>query len=167
MKDSLVGLKNTGANHIILACNTSRLFLPEIYKSNPELEGNIINIIENCVDWASLNEANLEVNLMASEGTIESKVYQNTFKAYGIKCNAPHEREFNKFRYCIEAVKQNRFDDDVEETFISLFKNDGVYILGCTELPILRDKYSEYLKTFKIIDPIEITLKKLYLEFKS
>ena len=75
MSDSMEKLVNSGANKIILACNTSHLFLPEIYKKVPSLKEKVIHIINNCVEKIN-NDGIKEIYLIGSEGTIESKIYQ-------------------------------------------------------------------------------------------
>lgn len=48
MTNSMQNLVNSGCTRIILACNTSHLFLDEIYKRVPSLQEKVINIISNC-----------------------------------------------------------------------------------------------------------------------
>ena len=74
MTESMGHLIDTGCNRIILACNTSHLFLPEIYQKIPKLENYIINIIDVTVDKI-VEEKIDKVFLIASEGTIDSNIY--------------------------------------------------------------------------------------------
>lgn len=68
-------------------------------------------------------------------------------------------------RKCIESVKQDKYSEDVRESFIKLMsESDMPYILGCTELPILHEKYHKDICT-KIYDPLQITLEKLKGEY--
>ena len=55
MADSIDGLLKIGGGsaRIILACNTSHLFLPQIYKKVPEAKSAVINIIHSCVEQIS------------------------------------------------------------------------------------------------------------------
>ena len=165
MEESLTYLQNGGANRIILACNTSHLFLKDVYVINPTLESNIVSIIDACVKTVAAKKEIRSVNLLASEGTIESRVYQEAFDKLGIDCIAPLRQDYKTLRYCIEAVKQNKYSESVKEAFISLFNKEGVYILGCTELPILYDRYSESLEGVEVIDPLESALRKIHNEF--
>lgn len=50
MSDSMKNLVDSGCSKIILACNTSHLFLPKIYEKVPELRNKVLNIIDNCVE---------------------------------------------------------------------------------------------------------------------
>lgn len=141
MTASLQNLVNTGCNHILLACNTSHLFLPRILAENPEWGGSIINIIDACVNKLKEDDVH-KVYLLASEGTILSNVYGEKLKAAGIQCDTPAEQDFKLLRDCIEAVKQNKYSDDVKNIFLDLLNREEYCILGCTELPILCEKYA-------------------------
>ena len=49
MADSMQRLKDAGCTRIILACNTSHLFLPKVYEKVPGLEPLVVHIIKGCV----------------------------------------------------------------------------------------------------------------------
>ena len=53
MADSMQHLKDSGCTRIVLACNTSHLFLPKIFKKVPGLEESVIHIINICVNQIS------------------------------------------------------------------------------------------------------------------
>lgn len=165
MIDSMQNLVDSGCTHIVLACNTSHLFLPEIYKKVPSLENKVINIIKQCVSTIQ-NDGVKEVYLLGSEGTIDSSIYQNALEKYGIKCIVPKKDEYRLIRQCIEAVKQNVYNEETKNIFVELVNRYDTCILGCTELPILYDKYkSDIAKSKKIYDPLLLVLKRLKEEY--
>lgn len=49
MSASMQNLISAGASRIILGCNTSHVFLNDIYKLHPEIKNYVINIIDECV----------------------------------------------------------------------------------------------------------------------
>lgn len=159
MANSLSNLIASGANKLILACNTSHLFLEDIYKIRPELKDYIINIID--VTAIFLKNHNIRcVYLLASEATIDSKIFVKTFSKYDIEVKYPPENDYAAIRTCIEAAKRNQYSPKVKEIFLMLLNADLPYILGCTELPILYKKYKEFLPGNKIIvDPLEVSLR--------
>lgn len=165
MTDSMQNLVDSGCTHIVLACNTSHLFLPEIYKKVPSLENKVVNIIKQCVSTIQ-NDGVKEVYLLGSEGTIDSSIYQNALEKYGIKCIVPKKDEYRLIRQCIEAVKQNKYNEDTKNIFVELVNRYDTCILGCTELPILYDKYkSDIAKSKNIYDPLLLVLKRLKEEY--
>lgn len=165
MTDSMQNLVDSRCTHIVLACNTSHLFLPEIYKKIPSLENKVINIIKQCVSTIQ-NDGVKEVYLLGSEGTIDSCIYQNALEECGIKCIVPKKDEYSLIRECIEAVKQNKYNESTKKFFVELVNRYDTCILGCTELPILYDKYkSDIAKSKKIYDPLLLVLKRLKEEY--
>ena len=69
MFESMQYLMDAGATRIILACNTSHLFLPQIYDKIPQLKDRVVNIIDNCVDEIKKQSVK-SVYLLGSEGII-------------------------------------------------------------------------------------------------
>lgn len=166
MAESMQGLVNAGCTRIILACNTSHLFLTRIYERVPALESRVIHIINTCVDQISTDRIS-EVYLLASEGTIESTIYQNAFVERNIKCIVPQPEAYSMLRDCIESVKQNKYTDEVESTFIDLVNRYPACILGCTELPILYEKYKNKVTCKRIYDPLLLSLIQLKKEYDN
>lgn len=169
LSESIINLKNAGCSSIVLACNTSHVFLPYILKKHPELEPIVENIIVNCSEEiVRNNDIKEKISLIATEGTIESNIYQNTMQKDGINIQSPSEELYKELRMYIEAVKQN----DISETCLKKFKEfihnqpSNILIAGCTEFPVLIDYLSEEdFEGIKIYDPLEITLKKLHTSF--
>jgi aspartate racemase len=165
MSSSISNLINAGAKKIIITCNTAHYFLDDVYRNVPESKDIIINIIEELA--IKLHEDNVdEVSLIASEGTLMSKLYQNAFEKYDIKVNAPGEDDFPKLREFIEVVKQNKpINSDVKKDFIDLIneQKDGTVILGCTEFPVIYKYVKEEIKNenITIYDPLDVAILKI------
>ena len=166
MAESMEYLSNAGCTRIILACMTSHLFLPQIYEKVPSIQDKVINLIDNCATY--IKKDNIKsVYLLGSEGTIESKIFQNTLENYGIKCEVPSESDYTIMRDCIEAVKQNTYDKEIKEKFLNLVNRSNNVILGCTELPILYQKYKDSITSQNIYDPLSLGLKTLKKEYEN
>ena len=166
------GLTNTiqnfidvGVTKIIMTCNTAHYYLSSVYENIPESKNIIINIIEELA--IQLNNDNVkEVSLIATEGTILSNIYQQTFDEYDIKINAPSEEDFYKMRDLIEVVKQKKeVNSKVKKDFIDLLKEQeyNSVILGCTEFPVLYKHIKEDIKkdNLTIYDPLESAIFKI------
>ena len=170
LSNSMGKLLEMGVTRIILACNTSHIFLPEIMKLVPDAEKAVLNIIDLCGREIKLNGMD-SIDLIASEGTILSGIYNETFKRHGIEVNSPSEDQFAELRGFIEAVKQDKMDDGVLKAFASYvnsFQHEAV-ILGCTELPIIYRKALEHKYSFSkgIFDPLQASLDFLKDEYNS
>ena len=166
MSESMDYLTKAGANRILLACMTSHLFLPKIYEKVPALKGKVLNLIENCAKI--INDDNIkDVYLLGSEGTLDSKIFQNELEKYGIICNVPREDDYKILRDVIESVKQDNYSPETKEKFLSLVNRSKYVILGCTELPILYNKYYDDIKIEKAYDPLKLALETLKKEYDN
>ncbi len=162
LKDSIENLVNAGCTDIILACNTSHCFLNAIYKVNPVLKDYVRDIIENCAD--DLQAAGIkEVFLIASEGTIQTHIYDDHFNSKGISVASPGDEEQIRIRKFIEAVKQDRIEDDVVEDFADYINGieSECIILGCTEIPVLWDQIKDQIHGKVVVNPLECVLRNI------
>jgi len=156
MCSSVQWLLNAGATKLVLACNTSHCFLPDIYHRVPGARNAIVNIIEKCCKTVA--ESGIKhVGLIASEGTIQSKVFECELDKYGITMTYPHNEQFALQRKLIEAVKQDSISDTTIKEFVSLLHsgNNEAIILGCTEFPVLFSRCNkDDLDGIRIFDPL-------------
>lgn len=166
MTESIQYLISGGCKYIILGCNTSHLFLPEIFKRCPETKKVVVNIIDICVQQVKEFHKK-DIYLLASEGTIDSLIYQNALEKIGIKCVVPKKEEYKVLRECIESVKQNRYGNEIKEKFLDLVNRNKNCILGCTELPVLYDMYKDSVVRKNIYDPVRLALEQLKKEYQE
>lgn len=168
MGDSLRHLMDAGATRIVLACNTSHLFLPRVYETLPGAEEKVVHIIRNCADTVE-NDGIKKAFLLGTEGTIDSHIYQDYLAEKGIECLAPSQDEYTDLRDCIEAVKQDIYTEEVFAKFLNMVNRYDACILGCTELPILYEKtmeaHADKVTCRRIYDPLRIVLEKLRKEY--
>ena len=66
MTDSIRGLIAAGATRIILGCNTSHVFLPDVYEKFPEAKDHVVDMVECCAEQL-LNENVRSVYLLATK----------------------------------------------------------------------------------------------------
>ena len=157
-------IKNN-VDYIVLACNTSHVFIEDVYNNVPESKGKIVHIIETCAK--EIKNLNIKkVKLYASEGTIQSKIYDDIFTKYNIEIEKTQESEFAEIRKWIEAVKTSNINEETIKSFIEKINSEECknVVLGCTELPILYNKCKEKINT-SVFDPLESTIQ--YLKEKQ
>ena len=70
-------------------------------------------------------------------------------------------------RICIEAVKQNLYTIEAHDAFVKLINRCDACILGCTELPVLYEKYREDIKCKIVYDPLYLSIMKLRRDFDN
>jgi aspartate racemase len=171
LTDSIKRLVDAGCDYVVLACNTSHVFLEEIFKKAPETQPYVLNIIELCAEHIVSSGLNKDdtLALIATEGTIQSKIYQETFKKYGLDVVSPSETVFKELRFFIEAVKTNSLDNQITTEFCDFLRKQpgNNLILGCTEFPVIFNKLKKpkSIQSLNVFDPLEATLLFLHKVF--
>lgn len=174
MSESVTNMINAGANRIVFACNTSHVFLPLVAERVKGFSMQSLNIIDLC--GKVLNSQHIHrVGLMATEGTIDTHIYEDILRKYDVSVDAPNNQQYVELREFIEAVKQNNIDKSVMvkfSNFVNGFVEDTV-VLGCTELPILYRKciddglISMGGEHKYIVDPLQCVIDELVKEYKE
>lgn len=149
---------DNNVDYVIYACNTSHAFIEDVEERIPESKGKILNIIEAVADEIKANKVK-KIKLYASEGTIDSKIYDKFFDEKRIKIVVPDEEELKTIRTWIEAVKTENITKKIKDSFIEKINNEkDPVVLGCTELPILYEACKKEVK-IATFDPLESVIK--------
>lgn len=169
-------LEASGADVIILACNTAHAIIENIQAS---LNTNIINMIEEVAKFFLYHYPRIKkVGLLASLGTIHAKLYHNTFSKYGIEIVTCDGDMCKKVHQAIYAIKTGFINESYniqpKHSQKAMVTKDLLYpqkliisaleclrsqnikhtILGCTELPLVVS--SSIYRWQIIIDPNQI-----------
>ena len=152
--DMVKKLEISQSNVIVMPCNTASYFYKEI-QNNTKVP--FINIVEETVKYLS-NHNIKKIGLLATCGTIKSKIYEDLLNHYHIECVIPKQNDqeiISKVIY--DGVKSNK-DIDLTDFFNITKKllDEGCekIILGCTELSALRKMKNMYQDEF--LDAMEI-----------
>lgn len=136
--DTGKGLVAQGAEVIAIPCITAHFFQKELEE---KIGVYIINAIEETACYLK-SEGISSVGIMATEGTIQSRLFQRVFKEYGIICNIPTSQGQAKIMHIIyDNVKAGLpVDMDMfEEASGELYHMGAeVNLLGCTELSMIK-----------------------------
>lgn len=168
LAESARNLLEAGATHLVFACNTSHVFLEEVYEQLPEARERVVNIIELCARRMAERDIR-SCYLLATEGTIAVGVYQQVFERLGIDVSSPSPEEQVLLRDFIEVVKQNKVDEAERGRLYSYIEGLGQddVILGCTELPVLYGDAGETLGSTRIHDPLAYAIELLVNEYRQ
>lgn len=162
-------LEQGGANAIVIPCNTAHAFIDRV---QPFLQIPIINMLEETAKEIVHKFPTVkQVGLLATTGTIQSKIYQNIFTQYGLEIlepNIEHQKVMMSVIYGEHGVKAGFTDGECKESLINVILhliNNGAEasILGCTELPLViagSDDYSLAGKLIPLLDPTKIVARK-------
>lgn len=140
---SAVTLWAMGAEILVMPCNTAHYYYSEIQKN---VDIPVLNMIELTCS-ALVQKGIKKAGLLATEGTIKSRIYQKVFEKSRIELIIPDEIEQRVITDLIyNGVKNGNKSYDVTETKLlikSIFDRGAeTLILGCTELPVAMDMYS-------------------------
>lgn len=130
-----------GAELIAIPCITAHFFQRELEK---EIACPILHAIEETARYLQ-SEQVTHVGIMATDGTNESRLFQQVLGQYGIQCTVPEESQQHKVMHIIyDNVKAGTTIDmqAFKEAARSLFdKGAQVILLGCTELSVVKQDY--------------------------
>ncbi len=131
-------LVKQGADVIVIPCITAHFFRDALEK---DIDCPIIHSIEE-TGYYLQSEGISKVGIMATDGTIQSKLFQNILGKYGISCVVPEQAGQASVMHIIyENVKKGlpiemeRFEAVSSELFS---KGAQVILLGCTELSMAK-----------------------------
>ena len=151
-------LEKLGVEMISIPCNTSCYFHKQLQN---EINVKINNIVENTVKYIYDNKIK-EVAILATTGTIKSNLYQKELDKYNIKYIYPNQDKVMEIIY--DYIKSGK--EVTKEIFLDTIKDMKVdaFILGCTELSILKGKLN---LDNKFIDPLEIECENILKYFNK
>ena len=151
-------LENAGADMIIMACNTAHYFATELAKATS------LPIISMPEETAHLLKKRgiKKVALLATDGTVQSGVYQNVLDAEEIETIYPnHEQQALIMSVIYNYIKRGILDAsklpvrEVLDVCIDLKKRGAeAVLLACTELPVAFDVMG--LLDESCVDPTEV-----------
>ncbi len=140
---SAISLWTMGAQLLVMPCNTAHYFYSDIQRL---VDIPILNMIE--LTHSALSERGVKkVGLLATEGTINSGIYQKTFENSEIELIKPDSDEQTDITDMIyngvKAGKKKYDVTSVKKVLDAMIENGAeTLILGCTELPIAMDMYN-------------------------
>lgn len=147
-------LKKQGCEYFAMPCITAHYFGKEITET---IGSGFINMIEETAKF--LNKKKIDtVGLMATDGTVKSKVFEDTLNAYGINVVVPSDEKQKLVMKVIydevKAGKEVSVNDlyEVKEELKS--KGAKLCLLGCTELSVVKGNYTlddEFLDVLEIL----------------
>ncbi|HAK42136.1 MAG TPA: aspartate racemase [Clostridium sp.] len=146
-------LQQMGADFIIIPCNTAHYFFYDLIK---EINTPIINMVEETAKYVyKENYKDEKICLLATMGTMQSRIYNNEFDKFGIRLSNTDRKIQEKVTVLIKSIKGNNLEKSkLIKSWINneLRKYDNTkFILGCTELSVILN-----LEDDIFIDPMDI-----------
>lgn len=136
-----IGLVKQGAEILAIPCITAHYFQQQLEQ---EISCPILHAIEETARYLQEEQIS-HVGIMATDGTIQSQLFQEILGKYDIKCTIPEEKAQSQVMHIIyDNVKAGRpIEMEVfKEASNHLFeKGAQVILLGCTELSMVKRDY--------------------------
>lgn len=157
-------LQNSGADFLVIPCNTAHYFLPEIQKhvSIPILDMTKL-LIKKILEE---NPPIRKIGILATTGSIKARIYQEYFERLGIESILPSEEEQENLVmhavYGANGIKAGKKTIakkkliDIAHRLIE--RGAEVLVLGCTEIPLVLKQKDFDIKLF---DPMAISAKEI------
>ncbi|QFU00342.1 Aspartate racemase [Halomonas sp. THAF5a] len=158
-------LEADGAHAIAIPCNTAHAFVARI---QPYIGIPIVNMLTAVVEHISASrEAPVRVGLLATSGTVESRVYHEVVTAAGHELLAPdaeYQARVMEAIYGGLGVKAGHVVGACSEHLQAaiehlLARGAEVIILGCTELPLIELDPARF-QGVALLDPSEILARR-------
>ncbi len=140
LQKSAIALEKAGADFLVMTCNTAHYYVNEIIKV---INIPFISILDASVDASLKRNPKLKrIGLLAANGTINAKVYENHYKMAGVSSIVPNEEEQARVMDIIYQVKAKQVTPELKQE-IKLLANQlierGAEMIlgGCTEIPLI------------------------------
>lgn len=133
-------LQDAGADFLVMVCNTAHAFADAIEEATSIP---FISIIDESVrEIEVVCPSAQKVGLMATDGCIETGIYQRAVEASGRQAVVPDGGELSELMDLIHAVKAGDKSAGITAAMESVAsklvgKGADVLIAGCTEIPIV------------------------------
>ena len=154
MIESVNKMKSIGIQDVYIPCNSASYFIPEVEDG---IEGvNITGTISTTIDYIKQNYKNKKVVVLGAHIVYNKEPYRKGLENAGFEY-VKHDAEIQKdVEHLIYQIKTDYISDDLineakilYSNIITKYKID-LFVLGCTELCIVFDKFQQ--KEVTIID---------------
>ncbi|HBV01467.1 MAG TPA: hypothetical protein DEF00_03705 [Candidatus Taylorbacteria bacterium] len=131
-------LEMAGVDFLVMPCNSLHAFIDNIRSA---VKIPVLSIVEETTKF--LKKENIsEVGIISTSITLNKKLYENSFKANGIKQITLDDFQQAKIGKMIHNLVSNRHDNKDREELIKIIsdfemKGIGHVILACTDLQLL------------------------------
>ncbi|UCH57800.1 MAG: amino acid racemase [Candidatus Bathyarchaeota archaeon] len=153
-------LEEAGADFLIIPCNTAHHFIDELRES---LRVSVLHMIEMTAEMVRREFPEVEkAGLIATDGTVDSRIYERFFSKSGINIRVPDEALQRRTMEAIyEHIKRGELREgrrivlEVAESLMG--RGAEMVICGCTEVSlVLKDGDI----AVPVVDPMQVLAEK-------
>jgi aspartate racemase len=163
LADQIDELRRLGVKAVALACNTAHAWHAELQGSNSDVELiHIGDVTARCLS----RRGETEVCVLATAGTIKSRIYATSLGKYGLGCHEPNADELDIIMAGIyEGVKSGNYDYGracFSKAVSRMERRTGVgsFLMACTEIPLALS-LADVPATCRLYDPTRLSAREL------
>ncbi|MFH1631253.1 MAG: amino acid racemase [Candidatus Aenigmatarchaeota archaeon] len=151
--DEAERLEKSGADFIVMPCNSLHIFIKEIRNA---VKIPVLSIVEETIKFLKKNKFN-NVGIVSTSATIKNRLYENAFEENTISYETPdsfQQAKLGKIILNLVIGMQNNKDREELIKIISDFEKKDVdcVVLACTDLQLLIPNHP----TLRIFDTMKI-----------
>jgi aspartate racemase len=167
MVETARNLVRAGADFIVIAANTAHWFHGDVQAG---VNVPVLHMIKETVKWTIKSLPHKKaIGLLATTGTVRTKMYENEYLTSGIRTVVPSEKEQSLVMESIIGFKYGEAFEGVRQKMVgiakSLVKNGAeAIVMGCTEVPIILEGYES---SVPLIDPNQVMAEVIVKVAKS
>ncbi|MBD3207081.1 amino acid racemase [Candidatus Bathyarchaeota archaeon] len=156
MTETAKNVEEAGADFLIMPCNTAHYFYEEIQES---VDIPLLHMIRLSAAYTINNYKSVDkAGLLATDGTISSKLYHDAYGEQGIEIITPDRQSQKKVMKAIyQHIKRGKLEDGrriIHQEAKNLIKNGSKAIInGCTEVSIVMHQGDLEIP---IVDPLQV-----------
>nr|WP_246385160.1 amino acid racemase [Gluconacetobacter asukensis] len=155
--DHAARLEEAGATALVIPCNTAHHFYEQIAGSVTIPVLHIVDAVCQELDcFPGLSER--DVAIMATAGTLRSRFYEERLARAGYRLMVPTDEEQAVVNEVIRLIKAGEIAAARVQVLTVVrdlkARGAGVVILGCTELPLIRDVIGELISYIDSTDAL-------------
>jgi aspartate racemase len=155
--ESIRALERAGATHLAVTCNTAHARFRELQRATHLPMLNMVNLVAERI--AELQPRPNTVGILATDGTIRTKLYTQALAPYGIQTLTPASKDQILIMQTISRIKAGKFTrrDLAKLTAVRdrlQARHTEAIVLACTELSLYCRELS--FPDIPILDPMRI-----------
>ncbi len=167
LKQGIRVLEHSGSDFIAMPCITAHYFYKEIIT---EAGIPFYNMLDETVFYVKTNYPSIEnIGLMASPGTVKTKIFHEAFSKEGMGVVCPEEKVQDKVNEAIfgdKGIKAGHINGKPRENILTAARaviqsGAEALVAGCTEVPLAINQKDFHLPFF---DPMTIMAEKCIIE---
>ncbi len=157
------GLQASGADFLVIPCNTAYVFEDAILAATHIPLISIIGVSVAAVQDRAPDAG--RVGLLATDGCLRSGIYQAGLEEAGLAAELPSAGELEELMTLVKAIKGGRHTGDTARAMAALAealvsRGAAAIIAGCTEIPLVLNEGAVSVPLVSSTDALaEITVK--------